>query len=436
MTAQETVRRTNRWRGLLGAAFVAGALGLLARRPALLFAGAAIVALVAYARSVGPPRADLHVSRSLSDADPSPGDEVDVAVTVENAGERTIPQVSVTDGVPETLDVVDGAPSVGTALRPGASTTIRYTVEARPGTHEFEAGRVTVRDAVGVVERESTETTASEDTLATRDADPPPAPAVAPRSARASGTHSTAAGGTGVRFRGVREYERGDPLARIDWARRARTGDLATVEFHAERRAPVVLVVDGRRAAALAPGPGRRTARERGFEAAATLYESLVADGYRVGVATVGPRASWLPPGRGRVHEHRAEDHLTVPDDSDAPDDGKLDGGEADGGEADRGEADWTAWLRARLPADAVVLAVTPACDDEVSDALQRLCVAGHRVRVVSPDPTSADTAGRRLASIERDERLRTLRGTGASVVDWGPETPLTAALVDGRWTA
>jgi len=45
----------------------------------------------------------------------------------------------------------------------------------------------------------------------------------------------TDVGGAGVEFHATREYRRGDPVKRIDWNRRARTGELATLELREER---------------------------------------------------------------------------------------------------------------------------------------------------------------------------------------------------------
>ncbi|MFB6268884.1 MAG: DUF58 domain-containing protein [Halobacterium sp.] len=410
---RSAVERTHRWRGLAGAALVAGAVSLFAREQALLSACAAAVALVGYARVAGPRPASVALVRSVDSTDPDPGDRVEVTVRVENTGDSTVSQVVVADGVPETLSVVEGSPVLGTALRPGATASLTYTVVVPHGSHEFASATVTARDVVGVAERERRVDAAGVEELATQSAETPVA--VTPDAAVRPGRQQTDLAGDGVAFRTVREYRRGDPLSRVDWARRARTGDLATVEFHADRQAPVVLAVDSRRAAAVAPDAESRTARERAFEAANALYGTLTGDGQRVGVATFGAGATWLPPGRTAAHERRARDALTVPDGDDE-------------------ERSWGAWLAERLPPRAVVVVFTPACDDGGVGVAKYLRAVGYSVSVVSPDPTAADTPGRWLARVERERRLRSLRADRVSVVDWPAGASFREAAVGAGW--
>ncbi|WP_136717406.1 DUF58 domain-containing protein [Halorientalis salina] len=416
------VRRTGRWRGVGAAALLAGAIALVTRTPALLFVSAAGVALLAYERVVSPPPVSLAVSRTVDDEDPEPGAIVSVTLTVRNVGERTIPELRYADGVPQTLTVIDGAASVGTALRPGAATTVRYEVEAGHGRREFRPGTAVVRDVTGVIERRAQVAVSGDDTVGHRPkVSEGAAPSLPPIAARYVGQHPTDRAGSGLTFRSVREYQRGDPLGRIDWRRRAKTGDLATVEFHEERAVSVVLAVDTRLAAALAPSAGEPTAIERAQTAAATLFSGLLAEGHRVGIATLGAERAWLAPSRGAEHEHRARELLSA-----APPALSADGS---GAETDD-------WLTDRLPPHATVVLLTPLCDDGVADLARRLDAAGTPVTVCSPDPTATETAGQRLARLERRERLRRLRATGIPTVDWEPTGDLDRALATARWSA
>lgn len=410
------VQSTGRWRGLAGGALVAGAIGAFARQPALLFVSAMGVALAAYARGVPAPRASVAISRSVDDSSPDPGDEVEVEVRVRNTGARTLPQLVVADHAPSSLSVVDGSKRTATALRPGAVATMTYVVETSPGIHEFGDATVVMRDPVGLAERTRTVKVQGADAVSTRPRRDDIAPALVPETARFAGRHATDQRGDGLSFRSVREYRRGDPIGRVDWKQYARTGDLATVEFHEDRRASVVLAVDTRPVSRLAPRPNAPTARQRAFEGATTLYDAFADAGHCVGVARFGSDPAWLSPGRGPVHERRAREHLTVP-----------------GGDAASADRDWSVWLRERVPSDAVVVIFTPACDDDAVTAIRRLR-ASVPVRVVSPDSSGDDTAGHRLARLERDRRLRALRAARVSVLDWAPETDLGRIIATQGW--
>jgi hypothetical protein len=85
--------------------------------------------------------------------------------------------------------------------------------------------------------------------------------------------------------------------------------------------------------------------------------------------------------------------------------------------------------IRAEIGANTQVVLITPLCDDEASRIAQRFESGGTAVRVVSPDVTTTETAGGRLARLERTHRLSMLRNAGIPVVDWTPTQPLGAAM-------
>lgn len=405
------VAATDRWRGIGAAAVLAGALGLVVRRPSLLLVSAIGVALLAYARAVAPPPLDLAVRRTVRTRSAEGDGSHLVRLTVENAGDATIPDLRLTDGVPPALSVVDGSPTIGTSLRPGTTAASTYAVDAREGTYEFSPVVVRGRDVAGVVERrdriEAEDGSALESEA---DATLHAAPPLRASPVRHGGAATADATGEGVAFDGVREYRHGDAPGRIDWRRFARTGELATVDFREERTSTVVVAVDDRPSATVAPDADAQTAAERSLTAAAALVEALDAAGHRVGVARLGAERAWRSPGRGTAHRRELDDVLAdrpprsgARPDADLPDDAALD----------------PDWLARRIDADAELLLLSPATDDAVVDLATRCEATGTPVTLVSPDPTDDATTGRRLARIERDRRLRTLRRRGVAVADW-----------------
>lgn len=103
-----TVRRTNRWRGIVAVTLVAIATGVLAKRPLVLLTGIVGIAFALYPRLVGPASVDLSLDRRVSDDAPAPGDDVEVTVTLTHVGERSLWDVRIIDGVPSMLPVIDG----------------------------------------------------------------------------------------------------------------------------------------------------------------------------------------------------------------------------------------------------------------------------------------------------------------------------------------
>ena len=412
-----TIRNTNRWRGVSAVALLAGAFGILASRPLVLLTGVIGVAFAAYARTAGTPDVDLDVTRSVSDDEPLPGDDVRVRLAVENVGDSTLPDLRVVDGVPDALPVVSGVARLGTALRPGKTAHLSYVVEAERGDHEFDPVTVIARDFSGAVEVETeveVETTLRSVPKLGTTVDVP----LRAQTTQYTGRVTTDVGGSGVEFHATREYRPGDPLSRVDWNRLARTGELTTIQFREERAASVVVLVDTRENAYLARDDDERNAVQYGVDAAGKVVTKLLDAGDRVGLASLGPEDCWLAPGAGHQHQARARDLLaTHPAFAPFPSEQRF------------YPTTRLKQLRKRLPAAAQVVFVTPLCDDYGPEVARRLDAEGHLVTVVSPDPTATATAGQRFARTQRAHRVSKLRQSGLRVVDWDTDESLGVAL-------
>lgn len=411
---ESVVHETGRWRGVGSLALVAVGVGALVRAPVLLLvaaAGGALTTYEAYARSGSPPAATVSVHREVSDLAPDDGDEVTVTVTVTNDGDERLPDVRYVDGVPPGLAVKNGTPRAAGTVTPGEELTCRYTVCAEYGRHEFDPGVVVVRGTSGATERTAVVEGSGPTITCRLPADLTAGPSVALRGQTTDqfGSVPTTAGGEGLEFFDAREYRTGDPLSRVDWSRYARTGELSTIRFREERTVSVVLVVDARAAAYLAPDPTGRSAVSRSVEAAVTALDGLLDDRHRVGLTAVTPRETpWLPPRSGRDHGLRLREVLvTHPALSPDPP-----------GELFVGSIGERA-IRRRLPADAQAVLFTPLCDEYPAILARRLEARGTPTTVVSPDPTSTTTPGQTIAKVERAIRISDLRSTGVPVYDW-----------------
>lgn len=439
---ERTVRQTNRWRGIVAVVLVALAAGLLAKRPSLLMLAAVAVAFAAYPQLSDPPDPALEIERRIDPESPDVGDPIEVTTTLRNVGEGTLYDLRLVDGVPPTLPVEDGSPRRGTALRPGGETTIEYSVRSARGTHRFRPTIVLARDASGAIE---TETTVIEETVIECAGRVPEVP-LRPPSRHRSGRLATDDGGSGLEFHRIKEYERGDPTSRIDWRRYARTGELASMEFRKEQIADVVLCVDAREAAYRAGSVDEPHAVARAIDAAERIADTLFGADHRVGLAAFGRELCWLPPGTGRDHTSRflrllsTHEGLSPIPLSETGKTSLADGPPTDDicensedGELDRQLSTILTHLNSRTQ----VFLFTPLCDDEAARIPRRLESGGCAVTVVSPDVTTSETVGGRLARIERQNRLTSLRHTGVAAVDWGPDERIGKALADlGRWVA
>ncbi|WP_435146769.1 DUF58 domain-containing protein [Halobaculum sp. P14] len=413
--------RTSRWDGAVSLSLLAVALGVVTGRPALLVAASVPLALGAVTRARAPPEPTLTVSRDVSERTPRPGEDVRVSLRVRNDGDRTLRSLRFADDVPRGLDVVDGSPERATPLRPDATATVEYVVTAARGRHEFDA--LTVRTGAPPSGRERRTTVRADpvtvECVPRLDSDPrPPRRAVA----RLAGTAPSPGEGAGTEFSSVREYHRGDPVSHIDWRGWAKRGEPTTVAFRAERTARVVLVVDARAAAYVAPDPAGPPAVDRCVAAARSVAGGLLSAGHRVGVAALSPRPCRIGPGAGSGHRARLERALALSSAFDAappPNDAAGDDADAVAGDdADRDARAVLDGVRRWLPGDARVVVCSPLTDDGAVDAARRLAGYGHEVAVLSPDPTTVDSPVARFARAERDRRLTALRSRGITVVD------------------
>lgn len=413
-----SVRRTRRWRGIVAVALAAAALGLVFKRPFVLLLSVVGVAFAAYPQVPSPPQVTLGLERVLDDEDPDHGDEVEVTVRLHNEGTRTLTDLRVVDGVPPMLAVSDGTPRHATALPPGADTSFSYTVTAEHGSHSFEPATVIARDLAGATE---VETTVPSETTIECVEDVPEIPLRRQTSAFV-GQLVTDEGGSGVEFHRTREYHPGDALARIDWRRYAKTGELGTVEFREERGATVVLCVDSREPAYRTPREGDPHGVAYARAAAEQLLVALADTPYSVGIATLGDREQcWLDPGSGSAHVDRARRLLgTHPALSSYPPDRTG---------PDHWDEQLTA-LRRRLAPDTQVYLLSPLSDEFAADAAITVEASGHAVTVLSPDVTNGETVGGRLARTERHNRIHSLRESGVRAVDWTPTDSLGSVLV------
>lgn len=410
-----TTHDTARWTGLTALPLFAIGVSVFIRSAAPALVAAVGIVLVGYVRSTTTPTPDLTVTHRVTDTTPDPGETVRVTVAITNDADHAAPHIRVCDGVPDGLAVTRGRPTVATALRPGETVTITYEIEARFGDHEFDPAYVVAGDIARTTEAI---TRIPVDTrISCIPPLPEPEPTTRDRTTPYTGQVGTDTGGQGVEFYGTREYRHGDPLARVDWKRLARTGDLSTVVYRQEQAAAAMVLIDARKAAYVAPTTEGPTAVDHSVQAAAELFGGLVDAGDQVGLTALGPRPCWLPPSAGEEHRARfrqtladAEAFAAVPPSNSFQPAAEL------------------TRLRARVAAGNIVFC-TPLVDDWATSIVLRLEAAGHTVSVVSPDPTGSGRVGDSLTRVRRSQRLTDLRRRSISVADWDPSEPLPVAL-------
>jgi uncharacterized protein (DUF58 family) len=390
---------------LVGLATLNGALLILAL-PLVVYLAAGLLDQPA------PPR--LSVTRSLSSDRAVAGAPVVVTLAIANLGAH-LEELLLEDRVPPRLRVLDGAPSLLTALAPGATVELTYTVGGPRGRYHFADLHATAADRLGLVSRCAVVAAAAQlivvpDLIKLRQL------AIRPRRTHIyAGSIPARQGGPGVEFFGVRAYQPGDPTRWINGRATARHPDALFVnEFEQERVTEVGMILDVRARCDVRTAHGALF--EYGIQAAAALADAFIDRGNRVGLLLYGNMLDWTFPGYGKTQRERILRALAraTPGDSAAFE------------ELDR--------IPTRLfPARAQLVLVSPLLVHD-RDMLIRLRARRYELLIISPNPIAFEqhtlgaeptvALGARVAGLERAVLLRGLRQAGVTVVDWDVAQP------------
>jgi uncharacterized protein (DUF58 family) len=212
----------------------------------------------------------------------------------------------------------------------------------------------------------------------------------------------------------------GDPRRWINWRISARhPQEYFTNEFEQERIADVGLILDARsRSEVHASGD---SLFEHAVRATASLAETFLSDGNRVGLLVYGRALDWTFPGYGKVQRERIFQALA---------------------RARIGESqifEHLDYLPTRFfPAGSQLVMVSPLNPYD-PPALIRLRARGYQLWVIRPDPLSFEVrslkphptidVAQRLLQTERVLVSRRLQQAGIQVVDWRVDEPFDQAV-------
>jgi uncharacterized protein (DUF58 family) len=233
------------------------------------------------------------------------------------------------------------------------------------------------------------------------------------------GTHLSRKLGDGTDFADIRAFVTGDRMRRINWAVSLRTRRLHVDQFMTERSGEIILLID------TFTNIGRRpdSSLDHCLRAAASLALSYLRQHDRVGMMDYGGLVHWTHPAAGPTHYAyllRSLAWVSV-----SPTEFLQ---------------DLTALPEAMLHWHSVIVALTPLADDRFAKMVGRLAEQGRDVVLLAlrTDELCARMTRRlgqkklvqRLWMLEREERLRELRGHGIRALNWSPALPIESALM------
>jgi uncharacterized protein (DUF58 family) len=398
--------------GLIGSALF---LGFLTGRPEPMLVAAPLCLPIFWALRPGA-SPDFTVTHAVSATRLFEGDRVEVTVTL--SARSWIPAIELLEPLPPTTRLVAGSNRAVFALGPGEEIRWRYTL-ACAGRGRFSLGTLYVRvwENFGLRVREALHR------------DPKPVsvyPRAVPlrrlpqprRTQTSVGNYVSPAVGQGLEPADIRPFAPGDRVRHVNWRASLRLGKLFVTQYHQERNADVVLMLDTLSQVGISPA----SSLDLSVQAAASLAASYLARKDRVGLIEYGGVVRWVRPGSGRIQLERLLDALLAVEVFFSYVTHDL------------------ALVPPRvLPPQALVIGLSPLVDPRFMKALGDLVARGFDVVLLSPSPVEVTRAalGRspmdelacRLWALEREAQLADLRRRGLRVLDWRPDQPLELAI-------
>lgn len=367
--------------------------------------------LVALIQAPGKPA--LSVSRKTDRSSVLAGESIGVELSLTNLG-AGLANLRVEDDLPGSARMVEGGRHRIFSLAAGASATMRYVFQGARGTWAWESVRTVAADPLGLFEIRTPILASGEVVIRPTPLGLPALPFRPRRTLHTSGPVPVPLAGSGTDFLGIREYQPGDALRRINWRLAARhPGRLYTNEHERHEIGDFGLILDARQA--------EKDVFERAVSAAASLAECILRDGNRLSLLIFGRSMTATFPGYGKRQ-------LSL-----------VLRGLAGSSPSPNVPLDYLEYFPSRLfPRQAVLVMISSPGPRDL-EMYSRLRAAGYEILLFSPDPigTAAGVEnndrrrdpGIRAARIERRVTLLNLSRLGVHIVDWQLQEPIGAAL-------
>lgn len=341
---------------------------------------------------------------------------VDVNLAIQNQALETV-CLFIDEKVQAGMKITDGELSRWVTLRSGEYAELKYTFTATRGNFSWKFIRTVISDPLSLIETEMFLPASAMIQIRPQIKKFKAIPFRPHSTLHSPGSIPARLGGSGTNFFGVREYQPGDSLRRLDWRLTARhPRKFFTKEFEQEEIAEIGLILDSRSCNELIVGA--ESLFEASVGATASLAEMFLHQGHRVSLLVFGETMLTTFPGYGKTHLHRIMGCLSKA----------------------RVEAENRANVSLDFspirifPSHALIVIISSVTSADWPLFL-RLRAYGYQAMLVSPDPidfagpTLAKDAnndlGVRAARLERRLRLNNIAQLQIPVIDWQISQPL-----------
>jgi uncharacterized protein (DUF58 family) len=395
-------------------------LGVLVDRPELFVVAVPLIVALVSARPPGKP-ADISTAIEMTATRVCEGDPLTATVTIGSPVQVPLLEILLT--LPPNIALASGSNRIVVSLNANAELKRTFFLHVLTrGRSKLGQLHLRLPDRSGLLVREaevdrSVEVEAYPARVAVRHLPRP----LRPRSS--FGNYLSPRVGDGLEPAEIRPFVAGDRVRHINWRTSLRLGRLHVTQYHQERNADIVLLLD---TYADARGP-LGTTLDAGVRAAAALAASYLSRRDRVGLVELGGQLRWIKPTSGRRHLEGLLQALMPAD------------------------VTFTYVVRHLdvvpprvLPPRALVIAISPLLDERFVKAVQDLAARRFDVFIlaISPIevmrhallPSAVTDVACRLWTAERRLMLDDLRRRGVIVVEWEPAQPLEDALAPLGW--
>jgi uncharacterized protein (DUF58 family) len=402
-------------------------LGVLVDRAELFIAAVPLaVALLSGGRAGGLPRFGLR--QELTAERLAEGDRL--AVTVSMRAHEPLPLVEVLQPLPGLLELHTGCNRIALSLGTGQEVRWRYELLC-PARGRFTLGALHLRvwDRSGLWSAETQHKDLKQVSVY---------PFIAllrhvPRPFRTQssfGNYVASRAGEGLEPSEIRPFVSGDRVRHVNWRASLRRSQLYVTQFHEERNADIVLLLDTLSETGARP----HSTLDYSVRAGAALAGAYLARKDRVGFIEYGGYLRWLKPDTGRRQRESLVEALLPASVYFSYTVKQLE------------------FLPAQvLPSQALIIALTSLLDHRFTDTVLNLAARGFDLMIIAVSPieparwalrgSRLDELTLRLWAIEWRLSIETLRRRGLAVIEWHPDAPLDAALAPfarfrPRWVA
>lgn len=402
-------------------------LGVIVGRAELLIAAVPLaVALLSARRLGGLPRFDLR--QEVSAERLAEGGRLAASVTV--SARDALPLIEILQPLPALLELHSGSNRIALSLTAGQEGSWHYELIC-PARGRFTLGALQLRfwDRSGLWSVETQHKDLKQVSVY---------PFITPvrhvprplRTQSSFGNYVAPRVGEGLEPGEIRPFVPGDRVRRVNWRASLRRGQLYVTQFHEERNADIVLLLDTLSETGARP----HSTLDYCVRAGAALACTYLARKDRVGFIEYGGYLRWLKPATGRRQRESLVEALLPASVYFSYTVKQLD------------------FLPARvLPPQALVIALSPLLDRRFIDTAVNLAARGFDLVIIAVSPiepapwalrnSCLDELACRLWAIEWRRSLEALRRRGLAIVEWQPDAPLDAALAPfarfrPRWAA